>query len=181
MLQIRRAEATDAALIAGLSRQTFEETFAAHNSRENMDKFMKEQFSFDKLAAEVSDPENFFFIALEDHEPAGYLKLRLGETRPEFNRRPSIEIARIYVAARLLGKGVGPQLMQTAIDFAVSHAFQTIWLGVWEKNERAIRFYSSWGFRKFGTHIFVLGNDPQTDWLMYRDLVANSGEGSAAK
>lgn len=180
MLQIRRAEATDASLIADLSRQTFEETFAAQNSKENMEKFMKEQFSREKLMAEVSDEANHFYIAFEEQEPAGYLKLRQGESLPELGGNPAIELARIYVSARQIGKGVGQQLMQTAIGFAGSQGYQNIWLGVWEKNEKAIQFYTRWGFRKFGTHVFMLGEDPQTDWLMYKPLVTNSVDGSAS-
>ncbi|MBK6826465.1 MAG: GNAT family N-acetyltransferase [Chitinophagaceae bacterium] len=180
MLQIRRAEATDASLIADLSRQTFEETFAAQNSKENMEKFMKEQFSREKLMAEVTDISNHFYIAWEEEEPAGYLKLRQGEPLPELEGRPAMEIARIYVSARQIGKGVGHQLMQTALDFAISKGFQNIWLGVWEKNERAIQFYNRWGFKKFNTHVFMLGNDPQTDWLMYRPVELNSVSGSGS-
>lgn len=180
MLHIRRAEASDASLIADLGRQTFAETFAALNSKENMEKFMKEQFSRDKLMAEVRDHRNHFFIAYDDHAPAGYLKLRSGEPQPAAGVSPAIEIARIYVSASQLGKGVGQLLMQTALDYAISQDFKTVWLGVWEKNERAIQFYTRWGFKKYSTHIFMLGDDPQTDWLMYRDLGANSQTGSAS-
>ena len=91
-----------------------------------------------------------------------------------------MEIARIYVSARQIGKGVGHQLMQTALDFAISKGFQNIWLGVWEKNERAIQFYNRWGFKKFSTHVFMLGEDPQTDWLMYRPVELNSVSGSGS-
>ena len=172
MLHIRKAEASDATLIADLSRQTFTETFAAQNSKENMEKFMTEQFSREKLIAEVTVNTNHFFIAFDDHETAGYLKLRESEPVPELGERLTLEIARIYVTARQIGKGVGNLLMQTAIDFAISQSYQFIWLGVWEKNERAIQFYTRWGFKKFNTHVFMLGNDPQTDWLMYRELVS---------
>ncbi|HRG82356.1 MAG TPA: GNAT family N-acetyltransferase [Chitinophagaceae bacterium] len=174
MLQIRRAEATDASLIADLSRQTFLETFAAQNSKDNMEKFMREQFSREKLMAEVMDQTNDFYIAWEEQEPAGYLKLRKGEPIPELGDSPAIEIARIYVSSRHIGKGVGQQLMQKAIDNAIVERIPTIWLGVWEKNERAIQFYTRWGFKKFSTHVFMLGDDPQTDWLMYRPVESDS-------
>ena len=174
MLQIRRAEATDASLIADLSRQTFLETFAAQNSKDNMEKFMREQFSREKLMAEVMDQTNDFYIAWEEQEPAGYLKLRKGEPIPELGDSPAIEIARIYVSSRHIGKGVGQQLMQKAIDNAIEERIPIIWLGVWEKNERAIQFYTRWGFKKFSTHVFMLGDDPQTDWLMYRPVESDS-------
>ena len=170
MLQIRKAAATDASLIADLSRQTFEETFAAQNSKANMEKFMREQFSREKLMAEVTDQMNEFYIAWEEEEPAGYLKLRKAEPLPELGESPAIEIARIYVSARQIGKGVGQQLMQTAIDYAIAERFPTIWLGVWEQNEKAIGFYHKNGFVAFDKHIFQLGSDAQTDIMMKRVL-----------
>jgi len=169
-VSIRYATRLDAALIADMSRQTFLETFAPLNSRENMDQFMHEQFSREQLLAEVADPGNIFVLAYDQDEPAGYAKMREGEKFPHFEGKPSMEIARIYAATAYLGKGIGSALMQSCIDRAREAAKLVIWLGVWEKNRRAIGFYSKWGFQQFSTHVFMLGNDPQTDWLMKKEL-----------
>lgn len=171
MIIIRNATAQDAALIASMSRETFYETFASQNTAEDMDKFMNEQFTHEKLAAEVAEPGNIFFLAVDGDTPIGYAKMREGEKCPEFGDRTSIEIARIYATTSSIGKGVGKALMQTCVDTAVAMGRDIIWLGVWEKNQRAIDFYSRWGFQQFGTHVFLLGNDPQTDWLMMKPLV----------
>lgn len=170
MLTIRLATAQDAGLIADMSRQTFYETFAAENSQENMDKFMNEQFSREKLVAEVSEPGNIFFLAYDGDTATGYAKMREGEKQAEFGGKPAIEIARIYASTTSIGKGTGSSLMQRCIDMAKEMGRDIIWLGVWEKNERAIRFYERWGFQQFGTHDFVLGTDVQTDWLMAREV-----------
>lgn len=82
----------------------------------------------------------------------------------------TIEIARIYATTNSIGKGVGKALMQESIKMATEKKKQVVWLGVWEKNQRAIEFYTRWGFEKFSTHIFMLGDDPQTDWLMKKEL-----------
>ena len=82
----------------------------------------------------------------------------------------ALEIARIYAVQKSIGKGVGRALMQHCIEIARQRNFRIIWLGVWEKNQKAITFYSKWGFEKFGDHMFMLGNDPQTDWLMKKVL-----------
>ena len=170
LLTIRPATHRDAELIADLSRETFYDTFVSQNTPANMDKFMQNQFTKDMLMKELYDQENLFFIAYHDNQLAGYLKLRDGKNPDQLQNLPAIEIVRIYSVKSMIGKGIGKALMQTSIDTAVKRNKEVIWLGVWERNQRAIDFYSKWGFEKFGEHDFILGNDIQTDWLMKKDL-----------
>jgi len=135
-----------------------------------MDKFMNEQFTREKLMAEVGDPQNKFILAHEDDYVLGYAKLRNGEQRVEFCNKSSIEIARIYAIQSAIGKGVGKMLMEACLQIAREMKREIIWLGVWEKNERAINFYKKFGFEKFAEHDFLLGDDVQTDWLMFRNV-----------
>jgi ribosomal protein S18 acetylase RimI-like enzyme len=168
---IKEATAGDAALIADLSRRTFYDSFAAYNTVEDMDKFMNEQFSREKLMAEVGAPGNIFLLAYCNGEVAGYVRLKeLPDITMPANV-PAIEISRIYAVETSIGKGVGSALMQYCIDLARRRNKQVIWLGVWEKNQRAIDFYKKWGFERFGEHEFVLGTDVQTDWLMKKPLI----------
>jgi ribosomal protein S18 acetylase RimI-like enzyme len=169
-ITIRPATDKDAELIADLSRQTFYETFASNNTKENMDKFMNEQFTREKLIDEVNQPWHIFFLAVVDDEPVGYVKLREGSVPPGLPGRSSIEIARIYSVTKMIGKVVGKKLMQTCIDFAIKKGKEILWLGVWEKNRTAIDFYTRWGFEKLGEQRFLLGDDLQTDWLMKKTL-----------
>ncbi len=81
-----------------------------------------------------------------------------------------MEIARLYVSKDAIGNGVGKLLMQESISIAKQRGKSLIWLGVWEHNKRAIDFYTKWGFEKFATHFFKLGDDNQTDWLMKKSL-----------
>ena len=169
-MHIRLATEEDAELIADLSRSTFYETFAAHNIPENMEKFMNEQFKKEKLVAEVYDPWNIFILAYDDNEIAGYAKMRSGFNPGPSENLPEIEIQRIYSVTKKLGKGVGKLLMQHCLEIAKERNNNTIWLGVWEHNKRAIDFYTKWGFVKFGEHEFILGDDVQTDWLMKKHI-----------
>jgi len=171
MIQIRFCTEANASLIADLSRQTFYETFASENTAADMEKFMAEQFSREALMKEVGAEGNIFLLAYDNEAPVGYARMRESSNPPELGEKKSIEIARIYAAAALVGKGIGKALMQKCIDVATEKNKEVIWLGVWEKNQRAIDFYSKWGFEKFGTHLFLLGNDPQTDWLMKKELM----------
>ena len=169
-IEIRVAEKKDADLIAGLSRKTFYETFAAVNSQEDMDKFMNEQFTHEALIKEVEEGKDVFLLAFEDDTAVGYARMREGGKQKEFENKPSIEIARIYAVNAAIGTGVGSALMQKCLAIAAEMKRQVIWLGVWEKNQRAIGFYQKWGFKKFGEHDFLLGNDLQTDWLMKKHI-----------
>jgi ribosomal protein S18 acetylase RimI-like enzyme len=100
----------------------------------------------------------------------GYARIR--ETpNPIFGESgPAIEIARIYAVQKSIGKGVGRALMQRCMELARQNNVTVIWLGVWEKNHKAIAFYTKWGFERFGEHVFMLGDDAQTDWLMKKVL-----------
>ena len=169
-IEIRLAGKDDTQLIAGISKITFEETYSAYNSKENMNLFVSEQFGPEILGDELASGSNTFFLALLDGRPAGYLKLTEDQAPEGLHGKNAIEISRVYALQRVIGKGVGKALMQCAIDFAAEKEKEIIWLGVWEHNERAISFYSKWGFVKFGEHDFLLGNDRQNDWLMMKKI-----------
>ena len=169
-LTLRRATKDDAALIADISRQTFYDTFAADNTEEDMAKFLNEQFTKGRLMLEVGAPENLFLLAYCDDEIAGYVKLREGKKLAALNGMASLEIARIYVLKDFLRKGVGKLLMQASLDIAKERGKEVVWLGVWEHNQRAIAFYTAWGFEKFGEVDFLLGDDLQRDWLMKKEI-----------
>lgn len=170
---IRLATEADAELIADMSRQTFYDSFAEHNTKENMDQFMNEQFTREKLIDEVKQPWHLFFLAYIEGEPVGYVKLRDGSVPLQLDARSSLEIARIYSVQTMIGKGVGKKLMQTCHEIARQKGKKILWLGVWKQNQRAIDFYTSWGFEIFGEQEFILGDDVQTDWLMKKEVVVN--------
>lgn len=165
-IDICLAETKDAGLIADLSRQTFYDAFASQNTKDDLDKFMNEQFTREMLMKEVGEKGNIFLIAFIADEAVGYARMREGEIRPELMNKPAIEIARIYAANKMIGKGIGSALMQRCIEIAKEKNKQVIWLGVFKKNQPAIDFYTKWGFEIFAEHSFLLGNDLQMDWLM---------------
>ena len=169
-VSIRIATKEDAALIADISRQTFFETFAPQNTKANMDRFMNEQFTRENLMAEVGAKGNIFLLAYYGDQVAGYARLRENNNPPELGAASSLEIARIYAVSSFIGKGVGRILMKKCLDLASELKKELVWLGVWEHNPRAIDFYKKFGFEKFGTHIFYLGDDAQEDWLMLKKL-----------
>lgn len=169
-IYLREASVDDAALVAGISHKTFYDSFAADNTKKDMDKFLNEQFTLGKLMLEVGARANTFFLAYSNNEIAGYLKLRDAHKPAVLSGKNVLEIARLYAVSTMIGKGIGSLLMQKSIDTAQERNKEAVWLGVWEKNQRAIGFYTRWGFEKCGEQDFLLGDDVQNDWLMMRKV-----------
>jgi len=167
---IRLAGSADAELLADMSRRTFYDSFAAQNTQKDIDHFMRVQFAKKDLMREVDVPGNIFLLAYLGDQPAGYAFLCEKTPPPGLENVRTIEIGRLYAEQFAIGRGVGQALMQRCLEIAIKKGKEWVWLGVWEHNPRAIRFYGKWGFEKFGEHIFTVGFDPQTDWYMRRRL-----------
>jgi ribosomal protein S18 acetylase RimI-like enzyme len=167
-IRIERGGAQDAAAIADLSRAAFQAAFAADNTPENMRLFMEGPFARERLMAEVLAGDTEYFLARAGDHLAGYATLRLGEALPELGGEPGRELGRLYTDPAVKSRGIGSKLMQACLDRSAALGARWLWLGVWEHNAPALAFYRKWGFEKFGSHIFAVGNDPQTDWLMRR-------------
>jgi Acetyltransferases len=169
-IEVERASINDIDKLQAIGRQTFFETFSVENTEEDMRKYLTEEFSFEKLAAELNDKYSEFYFALLDGNVVGYLKLNYGPSQTEMKDNEALEIERIYVLKEFHGKKVGQRLYEKSMQVAQQMNASYVWLGVWEKNPRAISFYRKNGFEEFDTHIFKLGNDEQTDIMMKRPL-----------
>lgn len=154
-----------------LCRTTFAETFSDSNSEEDMQKFLDESYSTEKLSAELANFESVTYIAYKNDTPLGYLKLNIGNAQTEKCLDNSLEIQRIYILKSAKGHGIGSTFMRIAENFASEKKLSTIWLGVWEHNEPAKKFYKSKGYEKFSHHTFVVGDDLQTDFLLKKELL----------
>jgi ribosomal protein S18 acetylase RimI-like enzyme len=119
---------------------------------------------------EVGARENTFLLAYHGNDIAGYVKIRDERVPLSLGNVSALEVARIYAVSNQIGKGVGSLLMQACIDIAGQRNKEWLWLGVWEKNQRAIDFYTKWGFEKFDETDFLLGDDMQRDWLMKKRI-----------
>jgi ribosomal protein S18 acetylase RimI-like enzyme len=135
-----------------------------------MEIFLNTQFTRGRLMLEVGTPGKTFLLAEEGDKIAGYVKLNENRHPENVGSKNALEVARLYVVKSMIGKGVGAILMKTIIDIAAKGGKDTLWLGVWKENKRAISFYEKWGFKVFDQCDFVLGNDVQEDWLMKKIL-----------
>ena len=153
-----------------LSKQTFEETYARSNTKENMENYLSNNFSKEKLSEEINNPNSEFFFAKTKNKTIGYLKINSGDAQTDLKDSKSVEIERIYVLKEFHGMKAGQILLEKAIEIAKDFHADYIWLGVWERNNRAINFYTKNGFVQFGKHSFKLGDDEQMDILMKLSL-----------
>jgi diamine N-acetyltransferase len=171
-IKIRQAVPEDAQLLTDLAYKTFWDAFAHHpkNAPDDLSHYMRQAFSVEQLEAELSDPKCLFIIAEKEGEYAGYAKLIFGNIEPGVAAERPVELARLYAHQRFLGEGVGQKLMDECFARAKEAGSDLMWLGVWEYNPRAQRFYEKNGFRVVGSHVFQLGADPQTDLLMQKEI-----------
>lgn len=168
--KIRQLTLADAETLQALSVETFQDTFAAQNTAANMTAFLTSAYNLPKLKKELQQPgSRFYFIEL-DGQPLGYLKLNVDPAQSEVMGADNLEIERIYIRPTQKHQGLGSQFLKFAIELAKSEGKTGVWLGVWEHNEPAKRFYQKWGFERFSQHDFVMGTDTQTDFLLKKAL-----------
>lgn len=165
-LCIRKAELADWKLLQYIGSKTFSETFAQSNTEEDMQTYLQENFSEQPLKALLQDEHTAVYLALQNEQPVGYLKVNFGPSQTELQDEHALEVERIYVLKQWQGKGLAKELFAMALNIARSQHMEYVWLGVWEHNPRAIRFYEKNGFVPFDKHVFKLGTDEQTDILM---------------
>jgi len=172
-IQIRKINDDDVFQLQTIGKQTFFETFLVSNTKENMMNYLEKGFSIAKLEEELKSDKSEFYFAESQEGVIGYLKINTGESQTELKDQKGLEIERIYVLTNYQGKKVGQLLFEKAIVLAKEKNVDYIWLGVWEYNLKAIQFYKKNGFVEFNKHVFVLGNDEQTDIMMKLNINQN--------
>jgi diamine N-acetyltransferase len=165
-LRIRRATLADAQLIASVGADSFATSFGAQNTPENLAKHLANAFGEEIQTRELSDPAVTYLIAEQDGRIAGYAQVRDGDAPPCVTGATPVEVRRFYVLQNFHGTGIAQALMNACADEARARGGRTLWLGVWERNPRAIRFYTKWGFEDVGGQTFMLGDDPQQDRVL---------------
>jgi ribosomal protein S18 acetylase RimI-like enzyme len=170
MVAIRKVELAECDILLSFSKETFYEFFAGWNEPANMEAYAAVAFTPQKMLSELSNPNSEFYFALDEDVIVGYIKLNFNDAQTDIQDKDALEVERIYVSGQHHGKYIGKQLLDFAINIALSKQFSYVWLGVWEHNEKAIAFYKRNGFETFGSHDFMLGDDKQTDLLMKKFL-----------
>jgi ribosomal protein S18 acetylase RimI-like enzyme len=178
--RIRRAVPADAPALAALGERTFRETFGPSNRPGDLAAHVAATYGADLQAGELADPRWTTLVA-DAGELIAFAQLRAGEAPACVTGPDPIELLRFYVDQRWHGRGIAAALMAATLEAAAERGAATLWLGVWERNPRAIAFYRKLDFRDVGSHEFVLGTDLQTDRVMARPVATGTLRGPAAR
>ena len=170
LAELKPCTLTDLEVLQSVSLETFTEAFAAQNDPEDFAAYLREAFSPEALRRELEDPETRFFLLYYKDQLAGYAKINSGKAQTELQDPLSLEVERIYVREPFQGKGLGSWMLQKFQSLAGEEGKKYLWLGVWEENKAAIRFYERHGFVTFGRHPYYIGSDRQMDWMMRLEL-----------
>ena len=169
-ITIRHGVPADARLLADLAARTFRETFAIENRPEDMALHVGGAYGVSQQQAELANPGITTFLAEVDAQLTGYAQLRASAVPDCVMGATPLELWRFYVAVPWHGRGIAHALMKSVELEARAQKAHTLWLGVWERNERAKAFYRKCGFADVWSQVFVLGADAQTDRIMVRSL-----------
>ena len=172
VLKIRLATPEDVETLARIAWKSFYDAFADHpkNAPDDLKSYMDEAFSVEAIAAELADRDVIYLVAELSGEMIGYAKLKQNSREDCVSGTNPIELCRLYSINEFIGKGIGKTLMLKCLEIAKENGHDFMWLGVWEYNYRAQEFYKKFGFEKCGEHIFQLGSDPQTDWVLQKKI-----------
>ena len=166
--------------LIAIARETFVSTFAEQNNPDDFAAYEDTAFTLEIFKKEFDTEGSLFYFAEDEGQLIGYFKLNHNKiphdalnTIPEFELHKALamtELERIYLTEATHGKGFAPLMMDEIMQLTKANKSAYIWLGVWEENRKAIKFYQKMGFEKFGEHIFMIGEDAQTDWLMWKKI-----------
>lgn len=169
-LEITACQPEDLEVLKMVGIETFNDTFAAQNTVENMQQYLERAYADEKLLEELRNKDSFFYFLKDQGEILGYIKLNIEQAQTEKIAENSLEVERIYIRKAHFRKGYGKQLLQFAQEKANDFGKTTLWLGVWEYNFNAQSFYKKMGFNRIGEHSFVMGDDEQIDFILLKNI-----------
>lgn len=170
-ITVRLLDPSDLPALRDLAELTFRAAWQVDNDPEEFEQYCSDNLTEEKLAAEMDEPNAEFYFAEIDDAPVAYLKLNIAQMREGVDDPRPVQIERIYVHPDYQGQGIGEQLLTFAEQRGRDIGARWLWLSVWQKAPRTIRFYENNGFRIFGIETFWVGNDPQPDWVMKREIL----------
>jgi ribosomal protein S18 acetylase RimI-like enzyme len=175
-LELRRGVLADAPVLADFAARTFAETFGPANRPEDLSAYLAKAYGVPQQSRELADPDYITLLIGNGSELVAYAQVRRHSPPPCVSEPAPIELYRFYVERTWQGRGLAPRLMDAVYDAAAALGGRTLWLGVWERNHRAIAFYEKCGFQDAGAQDFFVGSDQQTDRVMVRTISARVSE-----
>jgi GNAT superfamily N-acetyltransferase len=173
-IPIRAGLESDAAALAAFAARTFEETFGADNRPDDLRAHLSNAFGIRQQTQELLNPNMVTLLAHQRDVLVAFAQVQRKDPPPCVTAPRPIELHRFYVDRPAHGKGIAHQLMRAVHDVARSFAGTHLWLGVWERNPRAIAFYKKAGFADCGSTVYHVGSDPQIDRVMIAPVLPES-------
>jgi ribosomal protein S18 acetylase RimI-like enzyme len=169
-LDFRKCTGYDLKQLIEIAKTTFVDAFEKDNNPADFKAYINSAFDSNTIKAQLENTNSHFYFVFKDEQLVGYFKLNENEAQTDIKTNEAIELERIYVRQEFQGQRIGKLMLIEAKRLAVEKDKKYIWLGVWENNYDAIRFYQKHEFTKFATHPYFVGTDEQTDWLLKCDL-----------
>jgi GNAT superfamily N-acetyltransferase len=170
VLRFRPATPSDTPALTSFGAAIFSQTFGPYNRPDDLAAYLQAAYSEERQRSELDDPAYATLIAESQDGIVGFAQLRAAATPVCVSGPAPIELLRFYVDSAWHGRGLAARLMKAVVAEALARSARTLWLGVWERNARAIAFYRKHGFLDVGSHEFVLGQDRQADRIMALSL-----------
>ncbi|TSO26832.1 GNAT family N-acetyltransferase [Lactobacillus sp. LL6] len=167
---IKNVTSDDLKDLQSISQETFKKTFDPFTAPDDMERFLEEAYADEKLLAEINNPHSRFFFLMVEDEVAGYLKINDEDAQTESVKPNALEVERIYLRSKFQHRGLGLVLIKLAEKIAREEKRDYMWLGVYEKNINAQKFYKRDGFEKVSQHVYPVGDDPQIDYILAKNL-----------
>lgn len=168
---IRFAEIADLKLLVALGITTCYEAYFELDPSKDLADYCLWAFNAQQLKEEFEDPNSTFLIAELNGRAVGYTKLREGKKIECMAGKNAVEVQRIYVLERAKGKRIGESLMNRCFEIAREKGFETVWLGVWDKNTPAQKFYEKIGMQKVGLTDFSDGKNEFINFVFAKDIL----------
>lgn len=172
---IRYGRPEDAQELSRLAAWTFRAAYEAELAGPALDRYIADHYSPARQAAELADDRLTHLVVEQAGAMIGFALLRTDEHHPAITGERPVMLSQIYLDPSHTGGGIGSTLMRHCLAEASAGGHDTMWLGVWERNVRAIAFYERWGFRTVGEMVFDFAGHAQRDLVMQRD-----GDGAGA-
>lgn len=170
-IRFEKCGSADLDQLIEISRTTFVDAFEKDNDPDDFRAYIENAFARANIEQQLEHPDSTFYFVFKGETLVGYFKLNENSAQTDVKLSESVELERIYVVKEYQGNQIGKTMLHEALRLGVKRQKTFLWLGVWQKNTDAVRFYERHGFSKFGTHPYYIGDDKQTDWLMRYDLI----------
>lgn len=174
--QIRPAHVDDATLLAGFATRAFTDTYRDLDDAKDIADYCAEHFQPAVMAGVIADPACTTLLAWVGEDLAGYAIVR-DKPPPPCVTGAAVQLWRLYLDQAFIGQKLGARLMQAAQAEARRRRAATLWLGVYDRNVRAVEFYRRFGFRQVGVSEFLFGGVVYADPIYAAPVPPEVGAG----